>query len=114
MQTLDTFTPVKSFGMAAALSGPNPKNLALNLAAMAVIAEAGMTTTDQVIALMAVVLIGSISIIAPVLVYFAGGDKSAKVLDDWKIWLTANNAVIMAVLLLVLGVVLLGQGISGL
>jgi hypothetical protein len=36
------------------------------------------------------------------------------VLDRLKAWLTANNAVIMAVLLLVLGVKLLGDGISAL
>ena len=61
-----------------------------------------------------VVLIGSIGIIAPVVVYFAGGDKSAEVLGSWKAWLAENNTTVMAVLLLVLGVMLIGQGISGL
>jgi threonine/homoserine/homoserine lactone efflux protein len=114
MQALDTFTPGKSLGMAALLSGINPKNLALNLAAMSVVATAGLSTTDQVVALLFVVVIGSISIIAPVVVYFAGGDKSAQVLEGWKVWLSANNNAIMSVLLLVLGVVLIGQGVSGL
>jgi threonine/homoserine/homoserine lactone efflux protein len=114
MQALDTFTPGKSFGMAALLAGINPKNLALNLAAMSIVATAGLSTTDQVVALLFVVVIGSISIIAPVVVYFAGGDKSAQVLEGWKVWLSANNAAIMSVLLLVLGFVLIGQGISGL
>lgn len=114
MRSLDSFTPVKAFGLAALLSGLNPKNLALNLAAMTAIAAANLSTADQATALIAVVIIGSLSIIAPVVVYFAGGKKSAAVLGGWKAWLSENNAMIMSVLLLVLGVVLLGQGASGL
>ena len=114
MQTLDTFTPVKSFGVAALLSGPNPKNLALNLAAMSIVATAGLSTANQVVALLVVVVIGSLTIIAPLVVYFAGGEKSAEILGGWKSWLSENNAATMAVLLLVLGVALVGQGISGL
>ena len=114
MQTLDTFTPVKSFGVAALLSGPNPKNLALNLAAMSIVATAGLSTANQVVALLVVVVIGSLTIIAPLVVYFAGGEKSTEILGGWKSWLSENNAATMAVLLLVLGVALVGQGISGL
>ena len=114
MQTLDTFTPVKSFGLAALLSGPNLKNLALNLAAMSIVATAGLSTANQVVALLVVVVIGSLTIIAPLVVYFAGGEKSTEILGGWKSWLSENNAATMAVLLLVLGVALVGQGISGL
>ena len=114
MQALDTFTPLKSFGIAALLSGLNPKNLALNLAAMSIVAAAGLPMSSQWVALLLVVLIGSIGIIAPVTVYFAGGDKSAEVLGRWKAWLAENNTTVMAVLLLVLGSVMIGQGISGL
>jgi threonine/homoserine/homoserine lactone efflux protein len=41
MQAIDTFTPAKAFGMAAALSGVNPKNLLLTVAAAAAIAQTG-------------------------------------------------------------------------
>ena len=114
MQALDTFMPLKSFGVAALLSGLNPKNLALNLAAMSIVAAAGLPTSSEAVALLVVVLIGSAGIIAPVAVYFAGGNKSAEVLGSWKAWLAENNTTVMAVLLLVLGVMLIGQGISGL
>lgn len=114
MQTLDKFTPVKSFGLGALLSGPNLKNLALNLAAMSIVATAGLSTANQVVALLVVVVIGSLTIIAPLVVYFAGGEKSTELLGGWKSWLSENNAATMAVLLLVLGVALVGQGISGL
>ena len=42
MTTIDSFTPGKSFVLGAALSGANPKNLALTLAAAASIAQAGL------------------------------------------------------------------------
>jgi hypothetical protein len=42
------------------------------------------------------------------------GDRSRKLLDEIKDWMGRNNAVIMAVLMLLLGVKLIGDGISGL
>lgn len=112
MRSLDTFTPVKSFGLAALLAGANPKNLALNIAAATAIATAGLSATDQAAALLFVVAVGSVSIILPVIIYFAGGDRSTDVLNGWKAWLSENNTAIMAVLLVVLGAVLIGQGMS--
>ena len=35
-------------------------------------------------------------------------------LDDLRVWLAANNATVMAVLLLVIGVVIFGKGLGGL
>ena len=50
----------------------------------------------------------------PVVVYRAAGAKAQRWLDEMRVWLAQNNAVVMSVLLLVIGVVLLGKGISGL
>ena len=50
----------------------------------------------------------------PVGVYFTMGDRAGEILGGWKAWLAANNPAVMAVLLLVFGAVLIGQGISGL
>lgn len=112
MASLDTVTPARSAGLAALLSGVNPKNLALNLAAMSIIASAGLSASAELVALVAFVIMASITIIAPVVVYFAGGDRAAAVLAGWKEYLVANNPVIMAILLLVFGMVLIGQGIA--
>ena len=100
-------------GIGAVLSGVNPKNLMLNGAAAA-LAQAGLSGGGQAVVLIVLVLVGSLGIIAPVAVYFAMGDKAAPVLDEWKSWLSANNAAVMVVLFLVFGVVLVGKGIGGL
>ena len=46
-------------------------------------------------------------------IYFALGDRAGAILNRLKTWLANNNAVIMAVLLLVIGVKLIGDAISG-
>jgi hypothetical protein len=114
MQALDGFTPGRSLGVAFLLSGVNPKNLMLNLAAMATVAQAGLSGGQQVIVLLVFVLVASVSIIAPVGVYLTMGERAQDILDGWKTWLAANNAAVMSVLLVVFGFVLIGQGISGL
>lgn len=104
----------KSLGFAVVLSGINPKNLALTIAAVTSIAQTGISGVEAVGALAVFNLIGSLSILAPVGIYFALGAKSAVILDELKTWMAANNAAIMAVLLLVLGTKLIGDAIGGL
>ena len=48
------------------------------------------------------------------IIYFVLGERSRTLLDGLKSWMAANNTVIMAVLILVIGAKLLGDGIAGL
>ena len=57
------------------------------------------------------VVIGSLSIIAPLGVYFVMGARHSATLGGWKEWLAAHESAVMVVLLLVFGVVLVGKGI---
>jgi threonine/homoserine/homoserine lactone efflux protein len=100
--------------MGVVLSALNPKNLALTIAAAAAIAQVGISTGEEVGALAVFILLGSLSILAPVAIYFALSKRAATILGDLKDWIDANNATIMTVLLLVLGAKLIGDGISGL
>jgi cytosine/uracil/thiamine/allantoin permease len=113
MESLDHFTSAKAggFGFLAAV---NPKNLILVAAGAASIAETGNAATEQILALVVFILIASIGVVGPVGAYFLLGDRSQPVLADLKDWLTQNSATIMAVVLLVLGFKLVGDGISGL
>jgi threonine/homoserine/homoserine lactone efflux protein len=114
MRTIDTFTPGRSLGIAVALSGVNPKNLLLTVGAAAAIAQTGVDTGEQAIALAVFVLVGTLGPGAPVAIYFALGERAKRMLDDLKAWMGAHNAAIMAVLCLVIGAKLIGDGISGL
>ena len=114
MSRLDSFMPVKAGGTAAVLSGVNPKNLLLVVAGATAIARTGISGGEQAVALVVFILIASLGVMTPVVLYFVLGEKSRRMLDGLKDWLAGNNATIMAVLLLILGVKLLGDAISGL
>lgn len=114
METIDSFTAVKSVGFGLLLAGVNPKNLLLIVGAGVTIASAGLSNGDDFIAMAIFVVIATIGPAIPVAIYFFGGEKAAGTLAGLKAWMSHNNAVIMAVILLVIGVKLIGQGIGGL
>ena len=112
MAAIDEFGAGKSAGIAALLSGLNPKNLALTAAAAATIAAAGLTTGEQIGAFAVFVAIASITVAAPVLVFLIMGERVQGGLNSLKEWLLANNNTVMAVLFVVFGAKLLGDAIS--
>jgi threonine/homoserine/homoserine lactone efflux protein len=114
MQTIDHFTAGRSVAMGVALSAINPKNLLLTVAAAASVAQAGVSTGDEIVAMAVFVAVGTLGPGIPVAIYFGMGKRAAHLLDDLKAWMGAHNAAIMAVLLLVIGAKLIGDGISGL
>jgi threonine/homoserine/homoserine lactone efflux protein len=114
MQTIDSFNAPKTVGMGVLLSGVNPKNLLLTIAASAAIAETGIDAGQETIALAIFIVIGSLGVGVPVVAFFVLGERSHKLLDPLKSWMSAHNVAIMAVITLVIGTKLLGDGIGGL
>ena len=112
MASIDQFSAPKSFGLAALLSGVNPKNLALTLAAATTIASADLTSGEQVGVLAVFILLASLTVAAPVVTYLVVGHKADDALNSMKTWLIANNDAVMAVVFLVFGFKLLGDGIT--
>jgi threonine/homoserine/homoserine lactone efflux protein len=66
MNTVDTFTPMQSAGIAVGLSAINPKNLILTVVAAAAIAQTGAGTGGQAVALAVFVLLGTLGVGLPV------------------------------------------------
>jgi threonine/homoserine/homoserine lactone efflux protein len=114
MSSIDAFTPAKSAGMAALLGSVNPKNLLFIIAAATAIAQTGISGGEQAVAYGVFTVLASVGVAVPVIVYFSLGDRAPALLQEMKVWLTLHNSVIMAVLLLVIGVKLLGDGLAGL
>jgi threonine/homoserine/homoserine lactone efflux protein len=112
MATVDSATPARALGLGAALSGANPKNLALTLAASASIAEAGLDTTDRALAVAAFVVLGSTTVAGAVLFHLVAGARATRPLAAVKQFMAENNAVIMMVVLLLIGAKLLGDGLA--
>lgn len=112
MASIDDFTTVKALGMGVLLSGVNPKNLGLTVAAAAAIGSFGLDSGEQAVVVVVYVVLASITLIVPVVGYLAARDRMAPMLDAMKVWLLANNATVMAVLFAVLGAKVLGDGIT--
>ncbi len=113
MSTLDTFTAGKMLGLGLLLSAVNPKNLALTVSAATTIAQVGISDGKEASALAVFVLIGSLTIIAPVVIYFTMGTRAKRILDELNGFMAAHNGAIMTVLFLVLAAKLIGEAIAG-
>jgi threonine/homoserine/homoserine lactone efflux protein len=114
MQTIDRFGPGQALGMGVLLSAINPKNLLLTVAAASAIAQTGIDTGQEAVALALFIVIGTLGPGLPVAIYFALGTRAERVLGELKSWMAAHNAAIMAVLCLVIGAKLIGDAIAGL
>jgi threonine/homoserine/homoserine lactone efflux protein len=113
MQTIDAFSPVKALGAGVLLSALNPKNLLLVVGAGLAISQTGASTGDQAVALAVFVVIGTIGPGTPVAIFFFMQDRAERLLGGLKTWMTHSNAAIMAVLCLVIGAKLIGDGLAG-
>lgn len=112
MATIDRLTPSKVFGLAVALAALNAKNAPLTIAAGASIASAGLPVGQQIASLAIFVLIGSLGLLTPLGVFLIGGDRARTTLGGWKDRAARHNVAVMAVLFFVIGLKLLGDGIS--
>lgn len=99
--------------LGAGLSGANPKNLALTLAASASISEAGLDRGGTTLAILAYVALGSITVAGSVLHYLLSPKRAARPLAAVGRFMSDNSAAIMMVVLLLLGAKLLGDGLGG-
>lgn len=92
--------------------GLNPKNLALTVAAATAIAQTSISTSQEAGALAIFILIGSLTILAPLVIYFAMGTKATKILDGLRLHGGTQQRDHDRALL-VLGAKLIGDAISG-
>ena len=113
MGSVERFSPGKAVGAGAALSGANPKNLLLAIGAAAAIAQTGIGSGDQAIAYVVFALIATLGVATPVVMFFALGDRSQRILAGLRDWMGQHNAVIMAVICLIIGAKLIGDAIGG-
>jgi threonine/homoserine/homoserine lactone efflux protein len=113
MGALDNFTPLKAALGGIVLSIANPKNLLLVVGGAAALAQFGLSTADETVCWIVFTLIASIGVGAPVVIYFAMGTRATAILEELKSWMSRNNAVVMAVLCLIIGAKLVGDAITG-
>ena len=114
MRAVGDFTPAKAAGTGFALSGLNPKNVLLSVAAAAEIAEVGLPAGQQAAVLAVFVAIASAGVLTPLVLSLALGDRARQLLEGLRVWMARRNAAIMAALFLLIGVKLIYDGAAGL
>ena len=112
MSAIDSMTAIKGLGLGFLLSAVNPKNLLLGISAGVIIGDGNLSLGDAVLVIVVFVLIAGCTVLIPVVGYLIASTRMAGPLDRLREWLVDNNATIMAVLLLVIGVSVIGKGIA--
>ncbi|GAA0421678.1 GAP family protein [Leifsonia naganoensis] len=112
MAAIDQMTAGRGFGLAFILAAVNPKNLLLAAGAGVAIGTAGLSVGADVVVIVIFVVVAASSVAIPVIGYLVAAERMRGPLDSLRGWLVGNNATVMAVLLLVIGVVLIGKGIA--
>lgn len=112
MDAIDTLTPLRGLALGFALSGLNPKNLLMGVGAGVSIGSAGLDVGQVSVTILIYTIIASVTVAGPVVAFLAASDRMAGPLDALRTWLLHNNATVMTVLLLIIGIVMVGKGIG--
>lgn len=114
MSTINTLSGWAACGLGLLLSAANPKNLLMCFSAGTTIAAGSLSTGETVTATAIFAALAVSTVAAPVVIFLASREKVQHQLGELRVWLTDHNVAVMSVLLLVIGVVLIGKGLSGL
>jgi len=114
MAAIDDFTFPKALGLGFLLSAVNPKNLIIAAGAGLIIGSGAVGVGGDAAAIALFTVIASSTVAIPVLAHLVAAERMTRPLESLRKWLQDNNATVMATMILVIGVVLVGKGVSGL
>jgi threonine/homoserine/homoserine lactone efflux protein len=97
----------------ASLAALNPKNLAFALASASVIGQLDQAADQAFVEGVVFVLLASSTVLGVVLVSQLTGDRGRHALASLQQRLVTHNDVIVAVVLLLIGVTIFGDGLAG-
>lgn len=112
MSRIDGLAPPAALGLGFVLSALNPKNLLLAVAAGAALGSLDLSGAATAGGIIVFTAIAAATVAVPVVGFLIAGDRLRDPLDRAKAWLIANNAAVMAVLFVVFGANLVGDGLQ--
>ena len=112
MAAIDTVTTGRAAFLGFLLAAANPKNLLMAIGAGVAIGAGGLTRAEEALAIAIFVLVAASTVAIPVIAYLVASKRMTPPLESMRDWLVQNNATVMTVLLLVLGVMVIGNGIE--
>ncbi|MGW0923004.1 GAP family protein [Streptomyces sp. NPDC002755] len=114
MASLDDVSALRALLLGALLAGANPKNLVLTASAATSIVETGVHDGELAVAVTVFVLVGSCTVLGAVIIHLLGGQRAVSFLDSVRQFMVTNSTVITAIVFLLLGASILGDGLTGL
>ncbi|WP_062318359.1 GAP family protein [Demequina maris] len=112
MGAIDRFTLPRSLAFGFLMSAVNPKNLLLSASAGLTIGSSASDAATAGVAIAVFTALAASTVAIPVTGYLVAADRMRGPLDSLRAWLATHNALIMAVLLLVIGVSMIGKGLG--
>lgn len=114
MAAMEGSSPGRAAVLAFVLSVANPKELLLGVGAGITIGGAGLPLGLTLGVAAAYTVIACVTVATPVAAFVVAPDRMRASLESLRTLLVRNSAAIMSVVLLVIGAVLIGGGLSGL
>jgi hypothetical protein len=111
---VDSMMPSKALVLGLLLSAVVPKNLLLALSAGVIVREAGLTVGEASVVIVGFTAIATSTVAIPVVAHLVAPARMRGPFESLREWLVENNVTIMVLLLLLIGVVMIGNGIANL
>jgi hypothetical protein len=114
MTGVDSMTPGKALVLGVLLSAVVPKNLLIALSAGLIVGAAGFSGGQAALVIVLFTAIAASTVAVPVVAHLVAPARMRGPLERLREWLVENNVAIMVVVLLVIGVVMIGNSIASL
>jgi threonine/homoserine/homoserine lactone efflux protein len=114
MAGVDSMSPGKALVLGVLLSAVVPKNLLIALSAGLIVGEAEFSGGQAALVIVLFTAIATSTVAVPVVAHLVASARMRGPFEKLREWLVDNNVAIMGVVLLVIGVVLIGDSIASL
>jgi threonine/homoserine/homoserine lactone efflux protein len=111
---VDSMTPGKALVLGLLLSAVVPKNLLLALSAGVIVGEARLSVGEASVVIVGFTVIATSTVAIPVVAHLVAPARMRGPFQRLREWLVENNVTITVLLLLMIGVVMIGNGIASL
>ena len=112
MAGVDSMPPAKALGLGLVLTAVVPKNLVLALAAGVILGEAGLRVGQAAVVILLFTVIATSTVAVPVVAHLVASARMSGQFEELRRRLVRNSVAIMVLVLLVIGIVLIGNGIA--
>jgi Sap, sulfolipid-1-addressing protein len=113
MESIDSMSPPKAFGIGLALFPLQVKNLAIFVECLNLIVASSLSLEGSILALMLVLLVFAIPVLVLIGLYAAVPRRAATMLGSLQTWMRKYNRAITVVICLVFGAFFLVKGLLG-